>query len=290
MIFSANENVMIPVCEECAYMTKEKNVTFENVTVILLGIIMTTGIICEIVVHSGFFIWIVPDLRNVALAVLQIQAGISTLAVALLALVSGLIGAEVYGISVARYYMSIRPKFFKQQKVIVGTISLVFLGVFAELLECYHLVFSFFICEWLLIVVSVIGIMPVFSGVKLYKREIREYLINEIEHNNHEAISDIIETYKSEPNVRNLDEEILWLALKSLLCENTDDSICILNNEWCAMVSAQLKHNEAWVVKRGLEILQETYHVIWMFVLKKRINSNRRQFLRFSRIFMKIVG
>ena len=94
--------------------------TIEGFSLLLLVLIIIIGIAFEITAQRGHAKWIIEDLRDVALVILQIQAGISTLAVALLALISGMIGDEAYGESVIRFYLRIRPKVFKKQKHISG--------------------------------------------------------------------------------------------------------------------------------------------------------------------------
>ena len=263
-------------------MNKERFHKTETIFMVLLCLFVVIGIICETATRCGYPKWVIPDLRNVSLVVLQIQAGISTLAVALLALVSGMTSEEIYGISVTKYYMHIRPKILKQSWVIIASISLCFVGVAVVLLGLYNIVFSLFFCEWLLITISVIEILPVFSGRKDCQLEILDYLVHEIKNRNHCAIIDLLNSYESKPDTRNLDVDILWKALNSILLENTADSISILHNEWCAMLRVQLKSDEAWIIKRGLVILQETYSQIWEFIIQQK---DGYEFSAFPEIF-----
>ena len=78
-------------------MQKEKLPIIEKIAVILIILIALIGIVFDVCVYNGCVYWIVSDLREFTMTVLQIQAGVSTLAVAVLALISGMSGHEMYG-------------------------------------------------------------------------------------------------------------------------------------------------------------------------------------------------
>lgn len=251
----------------------------ELLALIIIAVIIIVGIIFEIMVHSGCVKWVITDLRSFTMTVLQIQAGVSTLAVALLALISGMTTEEAYGISATHYYMTIRPHFFKQHRVIIACITLLFVGVILEALEYYNLVFSMFFCEWVLISISIITIMPAFKGKRTCEKAIHVYLLDSFKNasfdRQHELIKSLLDSSKPYHTNYNWDdmEVLLNAALDRLIQENTNESVSLLNNEWCQMISAHLRHNDSWVVKRGVVILQDTYSRIWSHILNHKDES-----------------
>lgn len=255
-------------------MRKEKLQIIEIIAVILVAIIFIIGIVFDALVYNGYTFWIVPDLREFSMAVLQIQAGVSTLSVAILALISGMSGHEVYGISITRYYMSDRMQILKQLVVITSAISLVFLGVIFELFELYNLVFASFFCEWVLICFSVISIVPVFGGRGKWKREIRTYLEKNIDSKcpDHKLIVQFLSSCKpgADTNDWNDKQDLIWISLNNLLKENSEESIRILNEDFGSAITAFLRSDDSWEIKRGLTLLQDTYEKIWIFIINNR--------------------
>lgn len=255
-------------------MQKDKLQIIEIVAVVAMAIIIIIGIVFDVLVHNDHIFWIIADLREFSMIILQIQAGVSTLAVAVLALISGMSGHEMYGISITRYYMSDRMQILKQLVVIISAISLVFLGVICELFELYNLVFASFFCEWVLICFSVTSILPVFGGKGNWKREIRTYLEKNIDSPcpDHKLIVQFLSSCKPGQNNYewNDQQELIWKSLVSLLKENSTESLEIINQDYCDLIGIFLKSNETSEVKRGLTLLQETYEKIWIFIINNR--------------------
>ena len=77
-------------------MGKNRLLIIELLAVSLIVLSVVIGIVFDIRARTGNSSWIIQDLRDFSMAVLQIQAGVSTLAVAILALISGMSGHEVY--------------------------------------------------------------------------------------------------------------------------------------------------------------------------------------------------
>lgn len=262
-------------------MQKNQLQIIEKIVVILIAFIFLIGIVFDVLVSNGHAFWLIPKLKEFLMSVLQIQAGVSTLSVAILALITGMSGHEEYGISITRYYMSDRLRILKQLTVIISVISLVFLGVLFELFNLYNLVFATFFCEWVLICFSVISVLPFFGGKGTWKREIRSFLVKNIETLNpdHKMVVQFLSSCK--PGQNNYDwkdkQDLLWKVLNSLLKENSAESLEILNSEFCELVRTFLRCNESWEIKRGLTLLQETYENIWRY-----INNNHKADLGIS--------
>lgn len=95
---------------------------WECIGVTLIGLGLSIGLICDLFKVS---IHLVEDLSSIALTALQIHATISAITIALVALISGSISEEYYGISVSNYYLNIKPVLFKQNVIIISSLLLV---------------------------------------------------------------------------------------------------------------------------------------------------------------------
>ena len=118
----------------------------------------------------------VKDFSNVSLTALQIQASISSISIALVALISGVVSDEYYGLSITHYYLNIKPLLFKQNRIIIGSICLVAINVGAHLLGAYNLVIAILWVSCVVIIISVTEIYAAFSGRHVTIIEMKMYL------------------------------------------------------------------------------------------------------------------
>lgn len=142
---------------------------------IVLGVIIT--IILEYRVVCGSYRWSVKNYDEVSLVIIQIQATIQTLTIALLALASSQVTESHMGISYNDFRFNIRPVFFTQKRIITGSILLLALNIFLHMAGFYNAVVTVFLIACLLIVISVWEIYAVFMGRGIVAQEIQEYLL-----------------------------------------------------------------------------------------------------------------
>lgn len=251
----------------------------ELISVILCLLFVLVGITEEVIAYYKMNIIVIEDFRNFSMVILQIQAGVSTITVALIALISGMINEEVYGISITRYYMITRPRFFKQIAVVISTISLVFVGIIFAIFELYNMVCSCFFIEWILIIISVIEIFPVFYGRKKCEIEIRDYVESAMSSSDIKVKMEMntifLESWLSD--ICNNDfkdrEKLLLLGVENMLLDNSDEAIGYVNEKVEELIRAHLTHNEHWIIGRGLQLLQSVYKHIWMMLLNEIVDT-----------------
>ena len=124
---------------------------WECIGVTLIGVGLSVGLICDLLEVS---IHLVEDLSSIALTALQIHATISAITIALVALISGSISEEYYGISVSNYYLNIKPVLFKQNVIIISSLLLVGMNMLAYIFCCYNLVITILWVNCFLIVMT----------------------------------------------------------------------------------------------------------------------------------------
>lgn len=78
----------------------------EFILLVLVFIMFTLGIVLDILAFNGFTSIRVEDLRGYVQVVIQVQATIMTLGIAICALLGNVLGKKIYGISIADYIMN----------------------------------------------------------------------------------------------------------------------------------------------------------------------------------------
>ena len=253
----------------------------EKATIVFCLIIFIMGIVEEIIAYLGIHIITIEEFRNFSLVLLQIQAGVSTIAVALIALISGMINEEVCGIGITRYYMMLRPRFFKQLVVVILTVSLVFVGTIFNMLQLYNMVCACFFLEWILIILSVIEIFPVVYGKKKCEKEILDYveaaLISSDVTDKMEMNRTFLAFWMSDMEQNDFEqrEKLLLLGIENMLIENTEEAIIFINDNVGELVRTHLMHNKHWINGRGLLLLRSIYERMWMLILNKKLDPTK---------------
>ena len=155
---------------------RKNNICIENIGIIFAVIIIIGGIIADIAVANGIVWHIIDDISSFSLTLLQIQASVGTLTIALVALISGNITDSYMGVSVSDYYLNLRPSILKQKFIILSSILLLVAGVVAHMWEAFNFVFGLFVVTVSLIIVSIYEIYSIFSGKRILQKEIELYI------------------------------------------------------------------------------------------------------------------
>lgn len=87
--------------------------------------------------------------EDFALVILQIQATIDTLTIAIIALISGSISDSNMGIAFSNYFLNIRPFIFKQKRIIISSLLLLVINI------------GFYIAGWYCLVLCICAVTTV---------------------------------------------------------------------------------------------------------------------------------
>ena len=151
--------------------TNKNNYIAEIACLIIASAIIVIGLIFDL----SDIDWIIVDnLRELSMTILQINASISAIAIAIVAIVGGLVSEEHYGISLSDYYLNIKPAIFKQKRIIITEIVIVALNTIAYVFGLYNLTFALLWVSCLLIIISVVEIYSVFRGKNVIAKEIED--------------------------------------------------------------------------------------------------------------------
>lgn len=140
------------------------------------GIVTLLGCLNEVYIRWGQAVFVVHNYESIALAILQIQATVFTLSIALIALLAGFITDRYLGIRYNDFIFNIKPRFLKQKIVIASELLLLLTGLVMQMVACYNMVFALFVVACLLIWFSVTEVYRVFAEASSLEDEIRAYL------------------------------------------------------------------------------------------------------------------
>lgn len=115
------------------------------------------------------------DLR---LSVFSVQVSISTLGIALVAILGGLFKEEIYGVNVLRYLTNDKPLIFKHKINIIVQLVLIFISYICTAFDNYNMLISIFSISIMITIIMVIDIFNVFKGNEYLRNEIYNYILS----------------------------------------------------------------------------------------------------------------
>lgn len=153
-----------------------KSIAFEVMAVLIACIFIVGGLLLQQKLSCVPAIICNSVDRNFILVILQIQATVDTLTIAIIALISGKVSDSSMGIAISDYYMNIRPIIFKQKRIIVSSLLLLAANISLYIVGWYYTVLGIFVVTIIFILMSVSEIYFLFRGKKYAENEIRNYV------------------------------------------------------------------------------------------------------------------
>lgn len=238
------------------------------------------GIIFDVLVSKGIVFHEVDSLIDYSMVLLQIQASIGTLTIAIIALISGNITDSYMGVSISDYYLNIRPGILKQKRIIFASLILIVANAIFHMWELYNLVIFTFVITFILVGVSIVEIYSVFGGKRKMQKEIEKYYKHVMQTPSNyqeklELCSAFIEDWKEIAKTQNEEEfekytKLLTEGIGVLLNAKTDQSIKDIN-KLTHEISINLLSGTAENEKQmGIVFVQEVYRFLWMYILDNK--------------------
>ena len=131
-----------------------KSTYIEGIVITACVICLILGIIFDIQVHFGIVIHYVENLEDYSLTLLQIQAAVSTLTLSIIALITGYASETYMGISLTKFYLFIRPKVLKQDRIVFCALLLLLANSIMHLWGHYNVVIFIFVATFFLIFIT----------------------------------------------------------------------------------------------------------------------------------------
>ncbi len=110
--------------------------------------------------------------------VFSAQVSVSTLGIALISILGGVLKETVFGISISQYLMNEKPRIFKHKINITIELILIACSYVTFSLELYNLSVCIFFISIIIVLIMVWDIFPIFYGVEYMRADVKEYFIS----------------------------------------------------------------------------------------------------------------
>lgn len=151
------------------------------ITIFIIGIILDSGVIKKI---TELFIIDNDIINDLKISIFSAQVSISTLSIALISILTGLINKDIYGINLLRYFTYDKPIIFKHRTIIVMQLIMIFISYFSIAINKYSLLIATVTISFIMTIVMIIDIFKTFNGNEYLKKEIDNYIIYIFSRNN----------------------------------------------------------------------------------------------------------
>ena len=243
----------------------------------LMLIIMVIGIAIEIATKSGTNIFCVLNYDEVSLVLIQVQATLFTLTIALVALLGGRIADEFLGVKYNNFILNIKPCYLTQKRIISLSMILLVANFFLHMFGYYNIVFAVFVVTAFLVGYSASLVYEAFVGAEHIDDEIGVFvdhaLLNEKTQVN--VFNDFCEQWLKKCTVQETGEYEKYLdvfnkGFSELI--KTDPNRKILLDRCIALSKLLLKKTDTAI--RGITFVNECYDNVWAFVREYHFESS----------------
>lgn len=274
------------------YWGKNKNALYEAISLLSCIILFIVGIASDCLVGHGNVLHEVTDINTFSLTLLQIQASVSTLSIALVALISGNITESYMGVPICHYYMNIKPRIFKQKIIIFLSLITLIVNVIFHLWECYNLVICLFAISAVLIFISITELYSIFRGKNNIHKEIEKFLHDVISGNyeyeyKYSIMENYINDWKNIIGSQMIEEYEQYFKLfnelnKTILLSKSENNIKDSEQACYKIAYSLLTAENVNSRARGISFIQDIYEQMWSFVSDKNFDISNKHLKEFS--------
>lgn len=118
------------------------------------------------------------NIGDILSGVFSAQVSVSTLGIALISILGGVLKETVFGISISQYLMNEKPIIFKHKINITIELILIACSYVTFSLELYNLSICIFFISIIIVLIMVWDIFPIFYGVEYMRADVKEYFIS----------------------------------------------------------------------------------------------------------------
>lgn len=279
---------------------RRKHVIKESIGIIIMLGSFVLGVLFDAQVSKGIIWHFVEDINSFSLTLLQIQAAVATLTIALVALISGSISDSYMGVAISDYYLNIRPGILKQKTIIYLSIGLLTFGIGGHLWEVYNTVVGLFVATVVLVFISIMQIYSLFDGRRVLEKEIEEYISHVM--SSKKKYQDKVKSCqkfasdwkefieKQDKATYDKYAEVYTKSIFMLLEYATNQSVQDVEHLSCAVAEFFLKSDKQNIKKRGIQYIDDTYEKMWLFVVDNRsvVANLTTRFSLFSNVVIEL--
>ena len=147
----------------------------------MIGILLFVVVIslladCAILNIPNFFILSIKDVENLFFTLFTVQASVSTLSIAIVSIINGLVNEYVLGISISRFIMNLKPRLLKHNRLIIANLIICILNYFCLSHCLFNVCIALFVASVIITILMVKEIYIMFMGKNFVRKEIYEYV------------------------------------------------------------------------------------------------------------------
>ncbi len=157
---------------------KRKMLIKELMIIIGLLIVIVTSLLvdCAILHIPNFLILSIEDVENLFFTLFAVQASVSTVSIAIVSIINGLVNEYVLGISISRFIMNLKPRLLKHNRLIIVNLILCALNYFCLSYCLFNACIAWFVASVIITILMVKEIYIIFMGKNFIRKEIYEYV------------------------------------------------------------------------------------------------------------------
>lgn len=246
----------------------KKHLQLECMALFALILCLAAGAVSEVCAAHDIFWLRFANFDTISLAIIQIQATVQTLSIALLALTSGYMTNSYMGIHFNRYLFQIKPRIFRQRAVVIALMVLLVANVFFYMAGWYNVVTGVFVAACILVCVCAWEIYGIFMGNTQITAEITAYIkylasSGEMQDHRIAAFGAFCDGWKdcmeSQSN-REFDDYLSVYGLfQNALLQESSQARQTIQGEAASMIAAFGRSMSRSVRERGLVFLTQCY-------------------------------
>ena len=160
------------------FSANDKSIIREFITIVLLLLIVGISLLADYsILHiPNFFMLSIKDVENLFFTLFTVQASVSTVSIAIVSIINGLVNEYVLGISISRFIMNLKPKLLKHNRLIVANLIICILNYFCLSLCLFNVCIALFVTSVIITILMVKEIYIIFMGKNFVRKEICEYV------------------------------------------------------------------------------------------------------------------
>ena len=160
------------------FSTNSKSIIREIITIIILLVMVGISLLsdCSVVHIPNFFVLSIKDVENLFFTLFTVQASVSTVSIAIVSIINGLINEYTLGVSVSRFIMNLKPKLLKHNRLIVANLIICILNYFCLSHCLFNVCIALFVTSVIITVLMVKEVYIIFMGKNFVRKEIYEYV------------------------------------------------------------------------------------------------------------------
>lgn len=285
---------------------RKQNRKLECLGLLIMAICLFLGGWCDwnVLVKDNVLI-VVKDIDSFSLTILQIQASVGTLIIAIIALITGNISDSYMGVSISDFYLNIKPWKLTQKIHIFILLGLSLAGVIFHSLKLYNIVFFVFVATLVAILLSIIEIYSAFKGGNKQNQEIEAYVNYMLESDikmecKLNIYQNFVLDWKKELDSQDKQSyekyhEIFRKCMLALWDYGIDEGLAAIEQQCYSMAYCLLGSEKNTIRERGIEFIQDVYDAIWSFIYKcitdnrALLNQYKSEFPLFAEICNELV-